>query len=100
MKTVFKYGETLVTIYKGYNYINDFWVNPMYRGKGYGKRLATYLPYICWLMSCPYDKDKNSLNRKQLLMFYRKLGFKFYKDKYNRDIGFRGFKPTKEILMT
>ena len=58
-------------------YVAEFVVNPEYRNKGYGTKLATHLPEgKCYLHPHPLTHlDGEHIPQDKLIDFYSKLGF-------------------------
>lgn len=54
--------------------IDYFYIKKPYRGKGYARKLARFLPKHCRLIACP--TEPGGLNKENLVKFYKKLGFK------------------------
>lgn len=54
--------------------IDLFYIKKHYRGKGYARKLARFLPKHCKLIACPIEEK--SLDKESLIKFYKSLGFK------------------------
>lgn len=82
MKTVkYKYGY-ISYLDITYPYIYKFVVYEKYRGKGKARELANKFPKKCWLYALPIKEliSKRGLELKQLIRFYRSIGFKLKKN--------------------
>ena len=95
-------------IYKPYGYIeitkdnfgrdkiDSFFIYPEWRGQGFGRQLANFLPKKCWLVACASPNNSacrwlnKGLDQHNLILFYQSLGFKLT----NKRAGImkRGFK--------
>lgn len=77
---IYKDSKGYISGYKmkdDYWFINKFVIYSRYRGKGFAKELAKYIPQKAKLWPYPlynFDED-NILNHDQLLKFYASLGF-------------------------
>ncbi len=85
-------------------WIEEFVVYARYRGKGYARRLAEFLPRSCYLCACPLwnKKGKKFLNTEQLIIFYKSLGFLHSVNKYGHNIMYRNMEkpcPDKSELL-
>lgn len=54
--------------------VDHFFIKKHYRGKGYARKLARFLPKHCKLIACP--TESNGLDKENLIKFYKKVGFK------------------------
>lgn len=54
--------------------VDHFCIKKHYRGKGYARKLARFLPKYCKLIACP--TEPGGLNKDALVKFYKSLGFK------------------------
>ncbi len=77
---IYKDSKGYITGYltkDGYMFINKFVVHSRYRGTGYARELAKYIPQKAKLWPFPLFKfdEENILNHEQLIKFYSSLGF-------------------------
>lgn len=72
-------------------WIDEFVVYAKYRGKGFARKLANFLPEKCYLCACPLwnKKGKKFLDTDQLINFYKSLGFLHTINKYGHNIMYR-----------
>lgn len=72
-------------------WVEEFVVYAKYRGKGFARKLANFLPESCFLCACPLwnKKGKRFLTTEQLIVFYKSLGFLHSVNKYGHNIMYR-----------
>lgn len=74
----------------GYYWLEKFYVNPDYRGKGLAKELAQHIPQKCELLAQPlFVKGETMLDKNTLINFYKSLGFREYPDQNDNMIMIR-----------
>jgi GNAT superfamily N-acetyltransferase len=65
----------------GYWFIETFYINPEFRGKGLAKDLAKHIPQKAELLAQPLIvKGQQGLDRQLLINFYKSIGFKKFPD--------------------
>jgi GNAT superfamily N-acetyltransferase len=63
-------------LFGGIPKVESFVVYPKYRGKGFAKKLARFLPKHCWLHAQPLaNMPGKKLEKKDLIEFYKSIGF-------------------------
>lgn len=86
------YGEIKLIDTTYFPYVDHLLVYKKYQGRGYGRMLIKFLPEKCFLEAIPFRQG--SLNEEQLLKWYKRNHFRFYKSPITNElVGFRGFRP-------